>query len=86
MNSHLFELRRAPPRSIVHDHHHDDEDDEDDEGQRYDRFLAGWRRAELCVLAPAAVYCLCHVCLPTLFRTRPVTVYHFQRVWPLEAL
>jgi hypothetical protein len=48
--------------------------------------VAGWRRAKLCVSVGNAVYCPCRARLPTLFRARPVTVYHLQRLLPHEAV
>ncbi len=46
----------------------------------------GWRRAKLCVSASNTIYCLGHACLQTPFRTRPVAVYHLERISSHEAL
>ena len=37
------------------------------------RYVAGWRRMQLCVSASNPVYRTCHACLQTPFRTRPAS-------------
>ena len=47
---------------------------------------AGWRRAKLCVSGGNPVYCPCHACRETPFRTRAIAVYYFQHLSSHEAL